>query len=59
MPLSGSKDCDGTWIAKNVVYCPDAGAGNVKVYKYPAGGSPIATLTGGVRIPLAAVKLSK
>ena len=56
--LSGSKDCDGTWIAKNVVYCPDAGAANVKVYKYPAGGNPIASLTGG-RIPLGAVRVSK
>ena len=56
--LAGSKDCDQTWIAKSVVYCPDAGAANIKVYKYPAGGNPIANLTGGVRIPVGAVKVS-
>jgi hypothetical protein len=44
--LSGSSDCDQTWIGNRVVFCPDAGNGDVEVYKYPAGGSPIATLTG-------------
>ncbi|MGA9419276.1 MAG: hypothetical protein WBV40_09005 [Candidatus Cybelea sp.] len=44
--LSGSSDCDQTWIGNGVAFCPDAGNGDVEVYKYPAGGSPIATLTG-------------
>lgn len=55
--LSGASDCDQTWIAKTVVYCPDAGAGNGKVYKYPAGGSPIATLTAGFSEPIGAIQL--
>lgn len=38
--LSGSGGCAQTWIGVGVVFCPDS------VYKYPAGGSPIATLTG-------------
>jgi hypothetical protein len=44
--LTGSSDCDQTWIGNGVAFCPDAGNGDVEVYKYPAGGSPIATLTG-------------
>jgi hypothetical protein len=46
VPLSGSSACLQTWIAKTVVYCPDVSSADAKVYKYPAGGSPIATLTG-------------
>jgi hypothetical protein len=57
--LSGSSDCDQTWIAKGVVYCPDAGAANGKVYKYPAGGSPIATLTATFSEPIGAVQVTK
>ncbi|MGA7356263.1 MAG: hypothetical protein WA431_03770 [Candidatus Cybelea sp.] len=44
--LTGSSDCDQTWIGNRVVFCPDAGNLDVEVYKYPAGGSPIAILTG-------------
>jgi hypothetical protein len=58
--LGGSSDCDQTWIAKNLVYCPDAGAADGKVYKYPAGGSsPLATLTGGFEEPIGAVSVAK
>jgi hypothetical protein len=46
--LSGSSDCVQTWIGKGDVFCPDGDNGAVEVYKYPAGGSPIATLTGSV-----------
>jgi hypothetical protein len=46
--LSGSSDCVQTWIGKGDVFCPDAGNETVEVYKYPAGGSPIAALTGSV-----------
>lgn len=57
--LTGSSDCDQTWIAKTVVYCPDAGAADGKVYKYPAGGSPIATLTASFSEPIGAVQVIK
>ena len=57
--LNGSSDCDQTWIAKNVVYCPDAGAADGKVYKYPAGGSPVATLTASFSEPIGAVQVTK
>ncbi|MGC2407783.1 MAG: hypothetical protein WA431_15375 [Candidatus Cybelea sp.] len=57
--LSGSSDCDQTWIAKNLVFCPDAGNVDATVYKYPDGGYPIATLTGSFSEPLTAVQVSK
>jgi hypothetical protein len=43
--LSGSPDCNQTWIGIGDLFCPEAG-GDVEVYKYPAGGSPIAILSG-------------
>jgi hypothetical protein len=52
--LSGSSDCDQTWIAKGYVVCPDAGNDDGEIYKYPAGGSAIATLTASFSLPLAA-----
>jgi hypothetical protein len=57
--LSGALDCAQTWIAKSIVFCPDAGNDDVEVYKYPAGGSPIATLTGSFDTPMAAVQVEK
>jgi hypothetical protein len=56
--LSGSSDCVQTWIGKGDVFCPDGDNGAVEVYKYPAGGSPIATLTGSVG-GIAVVEVSK
>jgi hypothetical protein len=53
--LSGSGDCAQTWIVKGLVYCGDAGNGNGEVFKYPAGGSPIAVFTGNFDLPLGAV----
>lgn len=44
--LSGAADCAATWIAPPYVYCADAGNNNGEVFKYPAGGSSIATLSG-------------
>jgi hypothetical protein len=44
--LTGASDCGATWIAKPIVFCADAGNNDVEVYKYPAGGSAVATLTG-------------
>jgi hypothetical protein len=57
--LSGSSDCVQTWIAKGLVYCPDAGNEDGEVYKYPAGGSAIATLTGSFDLPIGAVSVAK
>jgi hypothetical protein len=53
--LSGSSDCAQTWIVKGLVYCGDAGNNNGEVFKYPAGGSPIAVFTGSFDLPLGAV----
>ncbi|HVN68038.1 MAG TPA: hypothetical protein VMU38_00085 [Candidatus Binatia bacterium] len=44
--LSGSADCAAAWIARPYAYCVDAGNLDVEVYKYPAGGLPVAVLTG-------------
>ena len=51
----GSADCAQTWIVKGLVYCGDAGNGDGEVFKYPAGGSPIATFTGNFDEPLGVV----
>jgi hypothetical protein len=53
--LKGAGDCAQTWIVKGLVYCGDAGNNDGSVYKYPAGGSPIATLTGNFDTPLGIV----
>jgi hypothetical protein len=50
--LTGSSDCAQTWIVKSLVYCGDAGNDNGEVFKYPAGGSPIAVFTGNFDFPL-------
>jgi hypothetical protein len=56
--LTGAADCAGTWIAKTIVFCADAGNDDVAVYKYPAGGSSIATLT-GTDFPLGVIQVTK
>jgi hypothetical protein len=44
--LTGASDCGQTWIGSGgKVFCPDSGNTQGEVYKYPAGGSPIAILT--------------
>lgn len=48
----GSSDCAQTWIVKGLVYCGDAGNDNGAVYKYPAGGPAVATLSGEFDLPL-------
>jgi hypothetical protein len=45
-PLTGSKDVVQFWIEGKKVIGPDAGLAHVAFYKYPAGGSPIKTITG-------------
>jgi hypothetical protein len=57
--LNGTSDCVQTWIAKKLVYCPDAGNENATVFKYPAGGSAIATLSGSFDLPIGAVSVAK
>jgi hypothetical protein len=49
--VSGAGDCAQTWIVKGLVYCGDADKGG-EVYKYPAGGSPVAVFTGKFDFPL-------
>jgi hypothetical protein len=53
--FSGSGDCAQTWIATGVVYCGDAFNDDGEVFKYPAGGSPIAVFTGSFAEPLGTV----
>ncbi|MGA7355171.1 MAG: hypothetical protein WBW76_07060 [Candidatus Cybelea sp.] len=55
---TGNSDCAQTWIVKGLLYCGDAG-GAGEVYKYPAGGAPIATFTGSFDEPLGVVAAKK
>jgi hypothetical protein len=57
--LSGAGDCAQTWIATGVVYCGDYFNNDGEVYKYPAGGSAIAILTGNFDGPLGVVAAAK
>ncbi len=50
--LSGVGDCAQTWIVKGLLYCGDADNDAGEVFKYPAGGSAIATFTGNFDFPL-------
>src|SRR5579871_3780987 len=56
---SGSSDCAQTWIVKGLVYCGDAGNDDGEVFKYPAGGSAVATFTGSFDFPLGVVAAKK
>jgi hypothetical protein len=55
--LNGSSNCVQTWIVKSLVFCADAGNEEGLVYKYPAGGSAIATLSGPFELPAGVVSL--
>jgi hypothetical protein len=57
--LSGASDCAQTWIVKGLVYCADYGNDGGEVFKYPAGGSPIAVFTGNFDGPLGTVAAQK
>jgi hypothetical protein len=57
--LSGANDCAQTWIGTGVVYCADSGYGDGAVFKYPAGGEPIAVFTGNFDLPLGTVAAAK
>ena len=57
---TGVGDCAQTWIVKEgLVYCGDAGNGDGEVFKYPAGGSAIAVLGGGLPEPLGVTAAKK
>ncbi|MBV8373289.1 MAG: hypothetical protein JOY69_08500 [Candidatus Eremiobacteraeota bacterium] len=53
--FTGSGDCAQTWIVPGLVYCGDAFNNGGEVFKYPAGGSPVAILTGNFNEPLGVV----
>jgi hypothetical protein len=57
--LSGSSDCAQTWIVKGLLFCGDAGNNEGEVFKYPAGGSAIAVLTGDFELPLGVTAAEK
>jgi hypothetical protein len=57
--LSGSSDCAQTWNVGSLVYCGDAGTNGGEVFKYPAGGSPVAVFTGSFDTPLGVVAAQK
>jgi hypothetical protein len=57
--LTGAGDCAQSWIVTGMVYCGDASNGDGEVFKYPAGGSAIAVLTGNFDFPLGVVAAEK
>jgi hypothetical protein len=57
--LKGAGDCAQSWIVPGLVYCGDAGNNGGEVYKYPAGGSPVAILSGSFITPLGVVAAKK
>jgi hypothetical protein len=57
--FAGSRDCAQTWIVQGIVYCADAGNNDGEVFKYPAGGSIVATFTGNFDLPLGVVAAKK
>jgi hypothetical protein len=54
-----SGDCGQTWIVKGLIYCGDAGTNGGEVFKYPAGGSPVAVFTGNFDLPLGVTAAEK
>lgn len=57
--ISGASDCAQTWIVKGLLYCGDAGNNSGEVFKYPAGGSPVATFSGDFDTPLGVTAAKK
>lgn len=54
-----ASDCAQTWLVKGLMYCGDAGNNRAEVYRYPAGGSPIATFSGSFDFPLGITAATK
>ena len=48
---TGVGDCAETWIVKGLIYCGDSINGG-EVFKYPAGGAPVASFVGNFVSPL-------
>ncbi len=57
--FKGSSDCAQTWMVHGLIYCGDAVNDDGEVFKYPAGGSPVAVFTGNFDIPLGVVAAAK
>jgi hypothetical protein len=57
--FNGSSDCAQTWLVKGLMYCADAGNDEGYVFKYPAGGSPLATFSGSFDFPLGVTAAKK
>lgn len=57
--LTGASDCAQTWIVPGLLYCGDAGTDGGEVFKYPAGGSPVATFSGDFDQPLGVTVAAK
>jgi hypothetical protein len=57
--FSGASDCAQTWIVPGLLYCADAGNDEGYVFKYPAGGSPLATFSGSFDFPLGTTAAAK
>jgi hypothetical protein len=57
--FTGASDCAQTWIVKGLLYCGDAGNDDGEVFKYPAGGSPVAVFTGNFDLPLGVTAAKK
>ncbi len=57
--LKGAADCAQGWIVQGLVYCGDASNNDGEVFKYPAGGSIVATFTGNFATPLGVVAAAK
>jgi hypothetical protein len=57
--LKGSGDCAQTWNVGSLIYCADAGSNDGEVFKYPAGGSIVATFTGNFDLPLGTTAAQK
>ena len=56
---NGASDCAQTWIVPGLMYCGDAGNGGGEVFKYPAGGSPVAIFSGSFDVPLGVTAAKK
>jgi hypothetical protein len=50
-PLDGVGNPAGFWIQKNIVAVADLGRQDVAIWNYPAGGSPIETITTDINLP--------
>jgi hypothetical protein len=57
--LKGADNCTQTWIATGFIFCADSGNDRGEVFKYPAGGNPVAVLQGNFDEPLGTVAVEK